>query len=58
MTTATLTEQQHKAPPQEGRCNACGGWVLSVPSGTTWGRGRCGNKRCRLYGLGQTFKFR
>jgi len=47
-----------KAPPRDARCAACGGWIVSVPSGTTWATGRCGNRRCRLYNAKQRFSFR
>jgi hypothetical protein len=63
-----MAEQQApaQAPPWEGRCTACGGWVVTVPAGATWARGRCGNRqvgglpgrKCRLYGQTQTFKAR
>lgn len=43
-----------KQPPKEARCKGCGGWIASAPGGTTWVKARCGNKRCRLYGEGQT----
>lgn len=47
-----------KAPPREARCRACGGWIASAPAATTWVKARCGNKRCRLYGEGQTIHLR
>ncbi len=47
-----------KAPPKDARCAACGGWIVTVPPGTTWATGRCGSKRCRLYGEKQRFTFR
>lgn len=54
-----------RVPPQEARCRACGGWVGTVPPGTPWFRGRCGNRavdglpgrKCRLYGQTQRFVF-
>jgi len=45
-----------KPPPKEARCAQCGGWIATVPAETKWMRGRCGNRRCRLYGEGQTIK--
>lgn len=47
---------QQRLPPWEARCHACGGWVGTVPAGTPWFRGRCINRRCRMYG--KTEKFR
>ena len=49
---------EQKAPPRDARCSACGGWIMTVPGGTLWGKGRCGNRRCRLYGEPQRFSFR
>ncbi len=45
---------ERKQPPLEVRCRECNGWLLTVPPGTTWARGRCGNRRCKLYNEGQT----
>jgi hypothetical protein len=33
-------------------CVACGNWILTAPS--PWARGRCMNRRCRLYRQQQT----
>lgn len=49
---------EKKAPPRDARCDGCGGWIATVPPGTTWCSGRCGNRRCRLYGAAQRFTFR
>lgn len=45
-----------KAPPREARCRQCGGWIATAPAATKWLRGRCMNRRCKLYGDGQTVK--
>jgi hypothetical protein len=63
MMAAPRTDQP-KAPPWEARCKSCGGWVGTVPAGTAWFRGRCGNRsvlgqpgrKCALYGQTQTFR--
>lgn len=44
-------------PVSEGKCRSCGYWVTTVPLGTPWGRGRCINRECTLYGKGQTVRF-
>lgn len=62
----TAEVQPSRVPPWEARCRACGGWVGTVPGGTPWFRGRCGNRqmagmagrRCPQYGVTQTFKAR
>jgi hypothetical protein len=59
-------DPQTRMPPWEARCKACGGWVGTVPGGTAWFRGRCGNRsvlgqpgrKCALYGSTQSFKQR
>lgn len=35
-------------------CKSCHGWALTVPAGTTWARFRCADRRCKLFGVGQT----
>jgi hypothetical protein len=47
-----------KPPPREARCAVCGEWMATAPAGTKWVRGRCGNRRCRKYGEGQTVHLR
>lgn len=53
-----------RIPPWDARCKSCGAWVGTVPSGTPWFRGRCGNRKvdgvpgrkCRAYGQTQRFE--
>lgn len=60
--TIGRAEAGTREPPKEARCQACGGWIATVPAGTTWARGRChnrvGGKDCRMYGKGQTVHLR
>lgn len=58
MTAPSHADQHGPKPPHEVRCRTCGGWLATVPAGTTWTRSRCMNKRCALYGEGQTVKLR
>lgn len=52
------------SPPWEARCSACGGWLATVPAGTSWVRARCGNRqvggipgrKCPLYAQSKTYK--
>jgi hypothetical protein len=65
---AGSTANQDTHPRQafvELRCKACGGWISSAPSGTSWLRGRCGNRsalgqpgrKCAEYGQTQQVRF-
>lgn len=51
-------EIETKEPPRDARCKGCNGWVVTVPAGTSWATGRCGNRRCPKYGAAQRFTFR
>ena len=65
MAPAGLAPAPVAPAPVEGRCAVCGGWVVTVPAGTPWARGRCGNRKfgglpgrkCPAYAEARTFRF-